>query len=97
MSKSDRMKLKLHSLKKNNGNSKDIELLRKKIKENKKEVQLEILVEELRKTVCILGKMIQVQNASIRDENLENFLEYKLKELKELRSLGKVKEYLGIN
>ena len=40
--------------------------------------------------------MIQVQNASIGDENLENFLEYKLKELKELRSLGKVKEYLGI-
>lgn len=89
MSKLDELKIKHHYTK----SKKSIE---KAMEKEKKEVQLEILVEELRKTVCILGSIIQVQNASIKDENFKIALENKLSELYKLRSMGKLKEYYGV-
>lgn len=85
MSKKDELKIKRYSSKHKINNKTKI-----------KQVELEILVEELRKTVCILGEIIRVQNASIKDENVNNFLKNKLKELSEMQSLGTLKDYLNI-
>lgn len=80
-----------------------LDSLRKELKSFKveetntpKEVELEILVEELRKTVLTLGSLIRVTNANLKDENLEQFLDLKLKELKSMQSLGTLKDYLKL-
>ena len=72
MSKSDRMKLKLYSLKKNNGNSNDIKLLRKKIKEN---IQLEDFKYSLNKE--ILQKIYEAIDSNKSVTNIVDSMEEK--------------------
>lgn len=59
-----------------------------------KEIKLEMLVEELRKTVCILGSIIKVQNANLYDDNVGKYLDDLLRDLSENYSLKGLKKYL---
>lgn len=92
LGKKDEQKIMLYHLKKT-GKTKQAEVLKNKINNTKKEVKLELLVEELRKTVCILGSIIQIQNADLKDENIKQALNDKLNELSQMRSMGKLKKY----
>lgn len=75
----------------------NIKSLKRQTASRIKQVKLEILVEELRKTVLILGKLMSIQNAQLKDDNLKEALNNQLDELIKHKSTETTKKFIGLS